>query len=76
MLLPYNAYYSNLEIGLISTWYVAMISYPDQFKDVTIEAKADEITKAFLGKEMYNEMKNHSTAYGGYQKLDLSTFVA
>ena len=69
LLLPYNAYYSNLEIGLISTYYVAATSYPSEFPNFDIESLANEVTTAFLGKALYSEMKEASTAYGGYHKI-------
>lgn len=75
-LLPYNAYYTNLEIQLISTYYVASVAHPTSFVEFDIAKKADEITTKFLGKAIYNEMKEYSTAIGGYQKLDLDTLIA
>lgn len=75
-LLPYNAYYTNLEIQLISTYYVASVAHPTSFVEFDIAKKADEITTKFLGKAIYNEMKEYSTAIGGYQKLDLDSLIA
>ncbi len=70
-LLPYNAYYTNLEIQMISTYYVASLSHASDFANFNIENKANEVTKKFLGKELYAQMKENETALGGYQKLDL-----
>ena len=70
-LLPYNAYYTNLEIQLISTYYVASLSHASDFVNFNIENKANEVTKKFLGKELYAEMLKNDTSLGGYQKLDL-----
>ena len=69
--LPYNAYYSNLEIQLMSTYYVASIAHSEF--NVDLNGKMNEITKKFLGKEMYNDIKAHPYGNGGYQKLDLKT---
>lgn len=74
-LLPYNAYYTNLEIQMISTYYVASIAHPEAFKNLDIAKKANEITSKFLGKEMYEEMKSSSTSLGGYQKINIEELV-
>ena len=68
--LAYNAYYTNLEIALINTWFNAKVVYPDLFEDINIETKANEILKAFLGKEMYNDVKAKMFSFGGYQKIE------
>ena len=38
-----TSYYSNVEIPLVNCYYDASILYPEQFKDVDFEAKANEI---------------------------------
>ena len=68
-LLPYNAYYSNLEVQLMSTYYVASVAHSDFTVD--LDAKMNEITNKFLGKNMYNDIKAHTYGMGGYKKLDL-----
>ena len=72
-LLPYNAYYTNLEIQLISTYYVASVAHPESFKNFDIKAKANEVTKKLLGKELYDQMCEYDTSLGGYQKLDINS---
>lgn len=67
--MPYNAYYTNPETALINTWFMAKSVYPENFKDIDIEAKANEITKKFNGIELYDSIKNSAKAYGGYQKI-------
>ncbi|MBO4286102.1 MAG: ABC transporter substrate-binding protein [Bacilli bacterium] len=69
-LMPYNAYYSNLEVQLMSTYYVASVAH-DNFT-IDLDAKMNEITKKFLGKEMYNDIKAHTYGMGGYKKVDLT----
>lgn len=71
LLMPYNAYYSNLEIQLMSTYYVASIAHSEFTLD--LEAKMNEITNKFLGKNLYNEIKSHALGLGGYQKVDIRT---
>lgn len=68
-LMPYNAYYSNLEIQLMSTYYVASIAHEEFI--VNLDEKMNEITTKFLGKEMYNEIKAHQYGMGGYKQVDL-----
>lgn len=72
--MAYNAYYTNYEISLINTWFIAKTVYPEAFSDVDIAQKADEITKAFLGVELADEIFACSASFGGYQKLDTQTF--
>ncbi len=74
--LAYNAYYTNLEIALINTWWAAKVVYPDLFSDIDIAAKSNEVLKAFLGKEMYDQVKAKPLSFGGYQKINVETFFA
>ena len=74
LLLAYNAYYTNYEIALLNTWYIARTVYPDAFADVDIVEKANEITLAFLGKELAGQMFECPYSYGGYQRIDTQTF--
>ena len=67
--LPYNAYYTNIEILYIDAYYVASVVYPEAFSDVNIATKADEIFTKFLGKTFYSEIK---AKYGELRKLDLA----
>ena len=71
--LAYNAYYTNYETSLINTWFIAKTAYPDLFKDVDIKEKANEITKAFLGKGLADEMFSAPSSFGGYGKIDVNT---
>ncbi len=61
--LPYNAYYTNLEIALCNTWFNAKVVYPDLFSDFDIETKLNEITKAFLGIELKDKIYNYAFKY-------------
>ena len=74
LLLAYNAYYTNYEIALLNTWYIAKTVYPDAFADVDIADKADQITRAFLGVELAGQMFECPNSYGGYQRIDTQTF--
>lgn len=72
--MPYNAYYTNVETALANTWYNAKIVYADAFKDIDMKEKVNEITKAFLNKELADEIFSCPTSFGGYQKIDVVTF--
>ena len=74
--MAYNAYYTNYEIALINTWFIAKSVYPDLFADVDITAKTNEITSAFLGKELTDEIFACPSSFGGYQKIDTASFFA
>ena len=73
LLMPYNAYYSNLEIQLMSTYYVASVAHSNF--TINLEQKMNEITNKFLGKDLYDEIKAHQYGMGGYQKVNLKDLV-
>ncbi len=72
--MAYNAYYTNYEIVLINTWFVAKTVYPDAFADVDLTAKTNEVTKVFLGAELADEIFACPSSFGGYGKIDTETF--
>ncbi len=72
--MAYNAYYTNYEIALINTWFIAKSVYPEQFRDVDMTAKTNEITKMFLGQELAEEIFACPNSFGGYQQINTATF--
>ena len=72
--MAYNAYYTNYEIALINTWFIAKTVYPELFADVDLTAKTNEVTKMFLGEELAEEIFACPSSFGGYQKIDTATF--
>ncbi len=68
--MAYNAYYTNYEIALMNTWFVAKTVYPDRFADIDLTQKTNEITKMFLGEELAEEIFACPNSFGGYQKVD------
>ncbi len=72
--MAYNAYYTNYEIALINTWFIAKTVYPEVFADIDLTAKTNEITKVFLGKELAEEIFACPGSFGGYGKIDTATF--
>ena len=72
--MAYNAYYTNYEISLINTWFIAKTVYPDLFSDIDITAKANEITKVFLGTELADEIFACPASFGGFQQINTAEF--
>ena len=71
--MAYNAYYTNYEIALINAWFTARSVYPELFEDIDMTQKTNEITSAFLGKELAEEIFSFPFSYGGYQQVDTET---
>ena len=74
--MAYNAYYTNLEIALVNTWFNAKVVYPNLFSDIDMNQKLNEVTKAFLGKELANEINAYPMSFGGYGKVNRDTIFA
>ena len=72
--MAYNAYYTNFEIALINTWFIAKTVYPDAFTDIDLTEKTNEVTAMFLGQELAEEIFACPSSFGGYQKIDTATF--
>ena len=72
--MAYNAYYTNYEIALINTWFIAKTVYPDLFADIDMTEKTNEITQAFFGKDLAAEIFACPSSFGGYRKIDTATF--
>lgn len=72
--MAYNAYYTNLEIALINTYYNGLVVYPEKFADIEMTTLINEVTKMFLGKELADEILSYPNSFGGYQKIDTATF--
>lgn len=72
--MAYNAYYTNYEIALINTWFIAKMVYPDSFSDIDITEKTNEVTQMFLGQNMADKIYEAPASFGGYQKIDTAAF--
>ncbi|PYG84341.1 iron complex transport system substrate-binding protein [Ruminiclostridium sufflavum DSM 19573] len=60
-----TSYYSNLEIPLANCYFVGSILYPEQFADVDLNTKANEIFKFFLGVDDFMSVLNeYGASYG------------
>lgn len=72
--MAYNAYYTNFEIALINTWFIAKSVYPEAFADIDLTDKTNEVTEKFLGVGLADKIFACPTSFGGYQKIDTATF--
>lgn len=72
--MAYNAYYTNYEIALINAWFIAKTVYPEQFSDIDMTEKTNEITQEFLGQPLAEAIFACPSSFGGYQKIDTATF--
>lgn len=61
-------HWSNVEIPLVSAYYMGSLLYPEAFADVDFEAKAAEIFDFFLGEPEY--LTTLAEAGAGYTKLE------
>ena len=70
MQLPYNYYYTNIDIALCDAYYIGSIVYPDRFSDVDIVSRSNEVFDMLLGKDLYGAVAEEY--YGGFQRLSFS----
>lgn len=72
--MAYNAYYTNYEIALINTWFIAKTVYPEVFGDIDMTEKTNQVTEMFLGQGLASEIFACPSSFGGYQKIDTEKF--
>jgi iron complex transport system substrate-binding protein len=60
----YNWYHLNYDVVLTDAYYVGTVLYPDQFSDINVAGKADEIYTFLDGAPLYNEMAELYGAFG------------
>ncbi|MBR4800579.1 MAG: ABC transporter substrate-binding protein [Clostridia bacterium] len=68
--MPQYAYYVNLELALVNTWWIAKVVYPELFADIDMTEKTNEITYAFFGKELAKEIFACPNSFGGYRQIE------
>ncbi len=56
MQLPFNFYTTNLGTALIDTYAAGKILYPEQFKDINLQKKGNEIYSFLLRAELYDRV--------------------
>lgn len=54
--MPYNQYHTNTELALANSWLIAKILHPQQFADVNLQAKTDEICRTFTGTSCFEKL--------------------
>ncbi len=64
VLLPFNFYTTNIGTALADAYAVGKLLYPERFRDVDPEAKADEIYAFFVGRPVYREMARDFSPIG------------
>ena len=74
--MAYNAYYTNYEIALLNTWFIAKTVYPQLFEDIDMTEKTNEVTELFLGAPLADEIFAYPSSFGGYQKIDTASFFS
>jgi iron complex transport system substrate-binding protein len=73
--LPFNQYYTNLEIALADCYSVGKVLHKEAFKDIDLETKFNEICSTMLGKTLdYYDMtcSYYGRGYGTYQLSPLN----
>ncbi len=56
VMMPYNAYYTNLEIAYLDAYYIGKTLYPEHFADVDLTEKGNEIFRTLLGESCLEEL--------------------
>lgn len=73
--MPFNQYYTNIDIAMADCYFVGKTVFPNAFKDIDVTKKYDEVLSKLLNKKMnYYERTLQDTPNGlGFQKVDLSS---
>ena len=63
-LLPFNFYTVNVDTAIADAYAVGKVLYPQQFADINLPRKADEIYTFMVGKPVYGLMQSSHGALG------------
>lgn len=63
-LLPYNFYTTNIDTAMADAYYIGKVLFPEKFKDIDPEKKANDIYKFLVGKELYEQMSKDFGKFG------------
>ena len=63
-LLPFVYYTVNVDTAIADAYAVGKILYPQQFADINLPRKADEIYTFLVGKPVYTQMQSSYGALG------------
>jgi iron complex transport system substrate-binding protein len=68
-MLPFNWYAANFDTILVDAYFAGKILFPEQFADIDMEEKADQIYNDWVGAPCYDKLVvNYG---GGLQQVDL-----
>ncbi|QSZ28181.1 iron ABC transporter substrate-binding protein [Aceticella autotrophica] len=65
--IPFNYYTTNIDNAIADAYWTGKVLYPEQFKDIKPEEKANEIYKMLLKKPLYKDI---SEKLGGFEQLN------
>lgn len=73
--MPFNQYYTNIDIAMADCYFVGKTVFPEAFKDIDVTKKYDEILSKLLRKEMkyYERTLQDTPSNLGFQKVDLAS---
>lgn len=60
----FNNYSTNITYALMDAYYAGKVLYPDQFADIDMETKGNEIMNEFLKVAFFDEMEADGLYYG------------
>ena len=60
----YNNYSTNVGYAIADAYYAGAVLFPEQFAEIDIAAKTDEILEFLLGRGYYDEMAADGLAFG------------
>ncbi|MGI6116029.1 ABC transporter substrate-binding protein, partial [Luoshenia tenuis] len=63
-MISYNNYTTNVELAVADAYYAGTVMFPEQFADIDIEKKTDELFELFLGKPLYSDMQAAGLSFG------------
>lgn len=68
-ILPSKFYGTNFEIVLANSYYIGKKIFPEKFEDIESEEKANEIFEEFVGKPVYDGVRNN---FGGFKQVEIN----
>lgn len=63
---PYNNNHTNFEVMLINAWNAGKVLYPEQFADIDVSDKANEILTMYVGRPVADSL---SQCWGNYRNV-------
>lgn len=63
---PYNNNHTNFEVMLVNAWAAGKVLFPESFKDISVEDKANEILTMFVGSPIETEL---ASRWGSFRNI-------